>query len=100
MKHWRNLATASINGFDTLRLSTVLGILWRLPKAVQQLADSNYALLSHDPRYPSLHLKQIGRFWSVRVGLHYRALGVSISDGILRFWIGSHTEYDRLTAKE
>ena len=26
-----------------------------------------------DQRHPSLHFKRIGRFWSVRIGLHYRA---------------------------
>lgn len=34
--------------------------------------------------------------WSVRVGAHYRALGIEKPDGILWFWIGSHTEYDTL----
>jgi len=31
-----------------------------------------------------------------RVGLRYRALGVSMPDGIVWFWIGTYTEYDRL----
>lgn len=63
---------------------------------MQQLADSNFELLKHNPRHPSLHFKQIGQFWSVRVGLHYRALGVSIPDGVVWFWIGTHSDYDRL----
>jgi hypothetical protein len=33
----------------------------------------------------------------VRVGLHYRALGVEIKDGVLWFWIGTHADYDRMT---
>jgi hypothetical protein len=32
----------------------------------------------------------------VRVGLRYRALGVEVDDGIVWFWIGSHSDYDRL----
>jgi hypothetical protein len=67
-----------------------------LPKNVQALADKSYQLLKQDPSHPSLHLKPIGRFWSVRVGLHYRALGVSSADGIVWLWLGSHTEYERL----
>jgi len=67
-----------------------------LPKNVQALADKSYQLLKQDPSHPSLRLKPIGRFWSVRVGLHYRALGVSSPDGIVWFWLGSHTEYERL----
>jgi hypothetical protein len=43
---------------------------------VQRLADKCYALLKQDPKHPSLNFKKVGRFWSVRVGLHYRALAV------------------------
>ncbi len=67
-----------------------------LPKSVQQLAAKSFTLLKSDPRHPSLHFKQIGRFWSVRIGLSYRALGVDIPDGVLWFWIGSHADYDNL----
>lgn len=67
-----------------------------LPPAIQKLADENFELLKRDLRHPSLHFKQIGRFWSVRIGLRYRALGVSVPDGILWFWIGNHSDYDRL----
>jgi hypothetical protein len=43
-----------------------------------------------------LHFKKVGRFWSVRIGLRYRALGVEAADSPLRFWIGSHADYDAL----
>jgi hypothetical protein len=68
----------------------------RLPEAVQRLADANYALLQTDPRHPSLHFKRVGRLWSVRVGIGYRALAVDGDDGPVWFWIGSHGEYDRI----
>ena len=67
-----------------------------LPAQVRRVADNNYELLKSDPRHPSLHFKRIGRFWSVRVGLHFRALGVDAEDGIVWFWIGSHADYDKL----
>jgi hypothetical protein len=67
-----------------------------LPKSVQSLADQNYVMLKANPRHPSLQLKKVGRYWTVRVGLHYRALAVEVDDGLLWFWIGSHAEYDRL----
>jgi hypothetical protein len=67
-----------------------------LPANIQSLADRAFALLKADPHHPSLHFKKVDRFWSVRVGLHYRALGVAMGDGILWFWIGTHAEYDRL----
>jgi len=53
-------------------------------------------LLNQEPRHPSLQLKKVGRYFSARVGLGYRALGVEIPDGILWFWIGNHAEYERL----
>jgi hypothetical protein len=68
----------------------------RLPESVRALADKNYTLLKQDPQHPSLHLKKVGRFWSVRVGSRYRALAVEIDGGLLWFWIGSHADYDRL----
>lgn len=62
------------------------------------MADACFALLRQDPRHASLHMKKVGQFWSVRVGLHYRALGVESGDAVVWVWIGSHAEYDRLIA--
>jgi len=67
-----------------------------LPDEVQKLADKNFELLKDDPDHPSLHLKKVGRFWSVRVGRSYRALAAEYDDGFLWFWIGTHAEYDNL----
>jgi hypothetical protein len=73
---------------------------WRrhnaLPETVRKLADRSFELLKTDPRHPSLHLKKAGRFWSVRIGLHHRAVAVEAQDGLLWFWVGTHAEYDRL----
>ena len=69
----------------------------RLPQPVRKLADQNFELLKSDPRHPSLHLKKVGRHWSVRIGIHYRAVGVESHQGILWYWIGTHAEYDRMT---
>lgn len=67
-----------------------------LPTAIQELADKNFELLKIDPNHPSLHLKKIGKYWSARVGIKYRVLGLDIEEGILWFWIGTHAEYDKL----
>ena len=67
-----------------------------LPSAIRQLADSAFALLKDNPKHPSLHFKKVGRFYSVRVGLYYRALAVAHESSILWFWIGTHAEYDAL----
>ena len=72
-----------------------------LPRAVQELADKNFALLKADPYHASLHFKKVGKrkqLWSVRVGEHYRALATEKPEGFVWFWIGPHTEYDKLIA--
>jgi hypothetical protein len=73
---------------------------WRhfdeLTPELQQLARANYELLEADPQHPSLHFKRVGAYWSVRVGLGHRALGINSPKGILWFWIGTHEEYRRL----
>jgi hypothetical protein len=66
-----------------------------LPASVQELADKAFALLKVNPRHPSLHFKRAAQFWSVRVGLRHRAIGVEASDGVLWFWIGTHADYGR-----
>ena len=67
-----------------------------LPETIRDLADKNFVLLKSDPDHPSLHLKKVGRIWSARVGLRYRALATESDDGLLWFWIGSHADYDKL----
>ena len=68
----------------------------KLPDNVRALANKNYALLKENPRHPSLQLKKVGRFWSVRVGGRYRALAVQADEDLLWFWIGSHADYDAM----
>jgi hypothetical protein len=65
-----------------------------LPDQVRALADKNYTLLKENPQHPSLNFKKVGRFWSVRVGLRYRALATESDGDLIWFWIGSHADYD------
>jgi hypothetical protein len=69
---------------------------YQLPPEIRDLADKNYQLLKADPKHPSLHFKQIGKLWSVRVGARFRALGLDKTEGVVWFWIGSHADYDKL----
>jgi len=72
----------------------------QLPPEIRELADRSFALLKEDPRYPSLRFRKLqdSPLWSVRVGLHYRALAKARSEGYVWFWIGHHSEYDQLVA--
>jgi len=59
-----------------------------LPQDVRALADRCFALLQQDAGHPSLHFKKVGRYWSARVGLHYRALARERAEGLVWFCTG------------
>ena len=71
----------------------------KLPNDIQTLADKNYELLKNNPLHPSLHFKKVGKrkkLWSVRITDNYRALGLEKPEGIIWFWIGTHSDYDAI----
>jgi len=68
----------------------------QLPPHIQALADKCFNLVKEDSYYPSLHFKKVGRFLTVRVGIHYRAIAIEDGQDIAWFWIGHHTEYDKI----
>ena len=70
----------------------------KLPSDIQALARNSFAQLKIDPAHPSLHFKTVGngKFHSVRIGLHFRALGFPVPGGVHWFWVGTHGEYDKL----
>lgn len=92
----RICAKDAVPTFETSRHSEILSLYGALPTDVQQLAQKNFELLKKDPSHPSLHFKKGGRFWSVRVGIHFRAVAVEESSTIVWFWIGPHQDYERL----
>lgn len=77
---------------------------WRayrgLPQQIRQLADRSYKLLKENPSHTSLHFKNVGAFWSSRVGLHHRAIAVETGADFVWFWIGSHADYDKLLGRK
>jgi len=76
---------------------------WRsfsdLPFEVQRDAKRAYRLFQSNPAHPGLQFKKLeseDNIYSARIGLEYRALAVMKKDRIVWYWIGSHSEYDRL----
>jgi len=70
-----------------------------LPGEVQREARRAYRLFHDNPAHPGLHFKKIegeDDIYSARIGLDYRALAVMKKDRIVWYWIGSHSDYDRL----
>lgn len=71
----------------------------QLPRVVQEQAETTYQLFRRDPYHPSLHFKRIDPqdpVYSVRIGAHYRAVGIWVGDTIRWYWIGTHEEYNKL----
>jgi hypothetical protein len=71
-----------------------------LPERVKKTARKNYQLWKQNPSHPSLEFKKLNTkqpVYSVRAGMGWRAVGVmKNSDTIIWFWIGSHSNYDKL----
>ncbi|MGH7825512.1 MAG: hypothetical protein ACREQ7_10120, partial [Candidatus Binatia bacterium] len=67
-----------------------------LPKPIQELADKNFELLKSNPSHRSLRFKKVGKYRAARVGLRYRALATEAGEDLLWFWIGAHSEYDKM----
>jgi hypothetical protein len=71
----------------------------QLPEHVRQQAREAYKLFTQNPYHPSLHFKQIHptkSIYFVRINIDFRALGTRDGGEIIWFWIGPHTEYDKL----
>ncbi|AFY59399.1 hypothetical protein Syn6312_0147 [Synechococcus sp. PCC 6312] len=76
-----------------------------LPERVQETAQKNYELWKNNPSHPSLEFKEVKpkqKIWSVRVGIGWRALGIMKLEEtkIIWFWVGSHSEYDKILGKK
>ena len=76
---------------------------WRchdaLPQNVQRLAAREFSKWRNNPHHPGLHFKRIHaseQIYSVRIGIHWRAIGRLDAETVTWFWIGSHSDYDRL----
>ena len=73
-----------------------------LPQQVQEQARGAYRQFKQEPWHPSLHFKQVHQelpIYSARISKSYRAVGQREGDSIVWFWIGSHTEYDKLLSQ-
>lgn len=73
-----------------------------LPATIRKRARDAYKQFLIDPYYPSLHFKQVHSsrpVFSVRITKDYRAVGIVHENNVLWFWIGSHSEYEKLLKK-
>jgi hypothetical protein len=73
-----------------------------LPEQVKEQTRQAYRLFKQDPSHPSLRFKKVNPelpIYSARINKSYRAVGKLEGDTIIWFWVGSHTEYDRLLSQ-
>jgi hypothetical protein len=72
-------------------------LLESLPESIQRQAEAAYEQFKQNSGYPGLQFKQVAPdIYSIRIGIHYRALGVRKNETIVWYWIGTHAEYDKL----
>jgi hypothetical protein len=71
----------------------------KLPDRIKRTARKNYKIWKKNSLHPSLDFKRVGNkydAYSVRVGIGWRTLGIKENETIIWFWIGSHSDYDKL----
>ena len=72
------------------------------PDATKAKIRAAYRLWSNNPDHPSLRFKKVHSIqpiYSARIDLDWRALGIIQGDAMIWFWVGSHSEYERLLKK-
>lgn len=77
-------------------------LLASLPADARFQAHAAYSMFAKDPFHGGLQFKRVGvrrNIWSVRVGLHYRAVGLREGETITWYWIGTHAQYDQLLGR-
>jgi len=74
-------------------------LLAKLPRDVQRQAYEAYKQFQQDPNHPGLNFERIqsrAHTYSARVNKDYRVLGTMRKGEMYWYWIGTHTEYDKL----
>jgi hypothetical protein len=77
-------------------------LLAAAPSAIQAKAQNAYHRWSENPAHPSLRFKKVHDklpVYAVRIDLDWRAVGVLKDGTVIWFWIGPHSEYERLLAR-
>ena len=73
-----------------------------LPVEVQRQARRAYRTFRDNSNHPSLRFKPIHPtrpIYSARISADYRAVDVLKGDEIVWYWIGSHSDYDKLLSQ-
>lgn len=77
-------------------------LLAALSNEIQKQAKDAYTHFKKDPYHPGLHFKRVHStrpIYSVRISINYRAVGIQKDSEIIWFWVGIHTDYEKLLNK-
>jgi hypothetical protein len=77
-------------------------LLAAAPLAVREKANNAYQLWTANPEHPSLRFKKVHTslpIYSVRIDLDWRAVGVLREGFVVWFWVGPHSEYEKLLTR-
>ena len=84
----------------SIRTSHFKALYESLPESIQREADEAYRRFAENPNHPGLNFERIkgtkAPLYSARVGRRHRALAGRDGETWVWFWIGSHSEYDKL----
>ena len=70
-----------------------------LPSKIKDAAKKSFEMWKKNPNHPGLRFKKIlsnKEFYSVTISKGWRALGTKNENNMIWFWIGSHSDYDKL----
>ena len=77
-------------------------LLAAAPAVIQSKAQNAYRLWAQNPAHPSLRFKKVHNtlpIYAVRIDLDWRAVGVLERGAMVWFWIGPHSEYEKLLSR-
>jgi hypothetical protein len=71
-----------------------------IPQSIRQTAVKQFRLWIENQSHLSLQFKKVGLFWSARVNDDYRAL-CYVKEGVYYwFWIGKHSDYEKILRRK
>jgi hypothetical protein len=85
-----------VRSFEALCRSELLELLSNPSKISSRTSGQELRALKVKLNTPVVALQKDWKVRAVRIGLQYRALAIETGDDLLWFWIGSHSEYDKL----
>jgi hypothetical protein len=81
----------------SVRAPSFFKMFEELPIEVQERARNQFKKFKKNPNQPGLKFKHLkGNLYSVRINDQYRAVAVKKEDVYIWYWIGNHSEYDKL----